>query len=122
MSRPPSVPLPHGTPEKKSCISLPPDPSFPVKILKDPQSGRLGAPPPNASRPPSTKHSTCSCSTTRTSTRSPYGPPSPPAPPPRRRRHHDRRRPCPRQPQQPEPQPQPAATSQPRHVSIDPTP
>jgi hypothetical protein len=36
---------------------------------------------PNASRPPSTKHSTCSCSTTRTSTRSPYGPPSPPAPP-----------------------------------------
>src|ERR1039457_6080097 len=46
MSRPPSVPLPHGTPEKKSCISLPPDPSFPVKILKDPQSGRLGAPPP----------------------------------------------------------------------------
>src|ERR1035438_4088504 len=48
---------------------------------------------PNASRPPSTKHSTCSCSTTRTSTRSPYGPPSPPAPPPRRRRHHDRRRP-----------------------------
>jgi site-specific DNA recombinase len=36
---------------------------------------------PNASRPPSTRHSTCSCSTAKTCTRSPSGPPSPAAPP-----------------------------------------
>src|ERR1017187_5885636 len=46
MSRPPSVPLPHGTPEKKSCISLPPDP---ILSGEDPKGSAVrkarGSPP-----------------------------------------------------------------------------